>query len=333
MKAFFSLFVFALSPSTEEVRILSREEKMTSVVRYWARKSLDKRDMYITPSLTKIIVSYSDTSHATYRYSGKLKKHKNEVKEMIYSPSEKSFYSLSDDSVCSWSKESLQCVKSFRRKDDTGDIFQIALSGDGSTLCCAEDNVVHMWDTKKKKKMSSFKAFTTFILLNKDASSLFMATRRGIEVWNLRVKNSMFFLVGREGGAKKLLLSKDERTLLAASSFEISLWDVSTRGSILHYKAAIGAPDSIVLHSDGSMLYYAAQQGIECWNIQESKRVEFLRKHHKPITCLLLSEKNDLLFSAGFDGIGFWDIGKGECFAFWSIQRNTYPLKSSAEYQ
>lgn len=270
-----------------------------------------------------------------------LKKHKNEVSALAFSPDGKMLLSGSDDgTIRAW--DTTTGRQQFACSRHSGEISGIATSQEGTILTSVHswrNAQIQYWDIDNRNLLSvSFLKRTIPAAISPDATTLAMMDLKGknkLRLWDVSKKRIRANLQGHEYPSYALnfvfAFSSDRKKLASASAKRyniIHLWDIPIRPKSFFQKVfsssktirpqdtlegRMGVVRTLTFSPNGKMLASGGSDRIiHLWEVETGNALFTLTGHSGYITAMAFSPNGKRLVSASYLVIYLWNVETGQ---------------------
>ena len=270
-----------------------------------------------------------------------LKKHKNEVSALAFSPDGKMLLTGSDDgTIRAWNTTTGK--QQFTCRGHLDAISDIAASKEGNTLTSVHswrNTQIQHWDIGNRNLLSvSFLKRTIPAAISPDATTLAMMDMKGknkLRLWDVSKKRFRSTLEGHEYPSNALnfvfAFSSDEKRLASAALEQyniIHMWNIPIRPQTFFQKlfssskairpqeileGRIGVVRILAFSPNGKILASGGDSAtIRLWDVETGSTILTLTGRKQGIKALTFSPDGKVLTSADYDTIYFWNVTTGK---------------------
>jgi len=215
-----------------------------------------------------------------------------------------------------------------------------ALSGSGSSLVAAGDNVLKLWDASSGKCLRTFEGHTDpvfSVCLSADGHyALSGSADKTLKLWEVSSGKYLRTFEGHTSNVKSVCLSTDGRYALSGSNDKtIKLWEVSSGKCLRTFEGHAKYVTSVCLSADGRCaLSGGYDKTLKLWEVSSGKCLRTFEGHTEYVTsvCLsadgryALSGSGSFLVAADDNVLKLWDASSGKCLC--TIEGHTAPVFS-----
>lgn len=201
-------------------------------------------------------------------------------------------------------------------------IHSLAFSPDGTLLASADDELIHLWDTRKRTCLQILRGHRGVILsiaFSPDSTLLISgALDETVRVWDVHHGTCLNVLHGHIGMVTTLAFQPSGDIFVSGNeNGQFKLWDTAGKHCLNSFHLRTPKAASIAFNREGTLFAVGRLDGaVEVWQLTEKKSLSRLRTlpgHATGVSTVAFGPDN-LLASISYGGkVKLWDAESGRC--------------------